>query len=171
MNRTRMWIAGLGVTALGALLMAQGSGAGENKEVVAAVDKIAEAFKKGSKDVAKQQADALAKKTEEIIDVMDLMKPRKKSGVGVGEKPGAINPDGIEQMLLKLGRDAPPAGTLAKEAAAYEQMGYRVAAIAEVAHAKAPGKDSGKKLKKDWISWSNDMRDAALELSAAAKAK
>jgi hypothetical protein len=171
MNRMRMWAAGLAVAALGVILVAQGGRAGENKEVVAAVDKIAEAFKKGSKDAAKQEGQALAKKTEELLDVMDLLRPRQQGGVGVGDKPGAIIPDGIEQMLLKIGRDAPPPGTLNKDAGAYEQMAYRLAAIAEVAIAKAPDKDMGKKLKKDWITWSSDMRDAALELSAAAKSK
>jgi hypothetical protein len=166
-----MWIAGLAVAALGAFLVAQGSRGGENKEVATALDKIAEAHRKGGKDAAKQQGEALAKKTEELLEVMDMFAPRKRGGFGVGEKPNAIIPDGIEQMLIKIGRDAPAAGTLNKDSAAYEQMAYRTAAIAEVALAKAPAKDMGKKLKKDWISWSNDMRDAALELAAASKSK
>jgi cytochrome c556 len=40
-----------------------------------------------------------------------------------------------------------------------------------VAKAKAPEKDEGAKKKKDYLEWAGDMKKAAQELAAAAKAK
>jgi hypothetical protein len=171
MKRHRMGIIGLAVTALAAFCVAQGTGAGENKEVVSAIDKIAAAHKKGDKAAAEKEGQAVGKKLQELYEAMDLMKPRKKDGVGVGAKPGAITPDGIEQMLLKIGRDAPSPAFMNKSSDALEEMAYRIAGIAEVALAKSPAKDKGKQLVKDWVEWSKDMRDSALELAAASKAK
>src|SRR5437588_695479 len=48
---------------------------------------------------------------------------------------------------------------------------YIVAAVAEVSKNKAPKADMGKKTKKDWMTWSNDMQEAAFKLADAAKAK
>ena len=171
MRRHRMGMIGLAVTALAAFCVAQGTGAGEKNQVLSDIDKIAAAHKKGDKAGAEKEGQALAKKLQELYEAMDLMKPRKKDGSGVGAKPGAITPDGIEQMLLKIGRDAPTPGFMGKSADALEEMGYRIAAIAEISLAKAPTKDQGKKLVKDWVEWSKDMRDAGLELAAASKAK
>ena len=172
MSKTRIWIAGTMVAAVaGAIVLSGPSGAGENKEIRDGLDKIAATLQKGDKAGAKAQAEALAKKVDDIAEAMDLFKPRKKNGWGVGDKAGAVNPDGIEQMLLKIGRDAPAAGTLNKENAAFEQMGYRIAALALLATAKAPEKDMGKKTRKDWMGWSNDTVDAGLAIAAAARAK
>ena len=38
-------------------------------------------------------------------------------------------------------------------------VAYRIAGIAAVSLAKAPTKDQGKKLVKDWVEWSKDMAD------------
>ncbi len=175
MSQARMWIMGTLAVAVGGALWLSGmgsvTGAGENKAISDGVDKIAAALQKGDKEGAKKQADALAKKIEDFGEAMDLFKPRKKGGLGVGDMPGAIMPDGIEQMLLKIGRDAPAASALAKNAGAYEQMGYRIAAIGLVAHAKAPTANQGKKTVKDWHSWSEDTVTGGLSLAAAAKAK
>jgi cytochrome c556 len=172
MKRTHMWVAGLAVIALGAFLAAQGSSrAGENKELLSAMNKLVDSLKKGDKAGAQKQAEAIAKQIEEVHEVMDLYRPRNKGGWGVGDKPKAITPDGIEQMLLKIGRDAPTANTLKKDGDALEQMAYRAAAIAEVAIIKAPKQNMGKKLVKDWVEWSKDQRDASLALAAATKAR
>jgi hypothetical protein len=171
MRRHRMGMIGLAVTALAAFCVAQGTGAGEKNPVQGEIDKIAAAHKKGDKAAAEKEGQAVSKKLEELYEAMDLMKPRKKEGFGVGSKPGAIVPDGIEQMLLKIARDAPTPGFMNKSGDALEEMAYRIAAIAEISLAKAPTKDQGKKLVKDWVEWSKDMREAALELAAASKAK
>lgn len=171
MNKAPVWFAAASLAALGAFLLTGQSGAGDNKELQGSIDKVAAALQKGDKDGAKKQAEAVSKKIEELYEAMDLFKPRKKGGFGVGDKPGAINPDGIEQMLIKIGRDAPAKGTLNKDAAAYEQLGYRTAALGLIAHARTPAKDMGKKTRKDWMAWSDEMVDAGLMLAAAAKAK
>ena len=62
-----------------------------------------------SPDVAKQ-AETLAKKLDDIADAMDLFKPRKKNGFGVGKTPGAINPDGIEQISFRGTQVSAPRG-------------------------------------------------------------
>lgn len=171
MRRHRMGMIGLALAGLAAFCVAQGSGAGENNEVAGLVDKIAAAHKKADKAAAAKEGQAVGKKLEELYEAMDLMKPRAKGGFGVGAKKGAIVPDGIEQMLLKVARDAPTPGFMNKSSDALEEMAYRIAGIAEVSLAKAPTKDQGKKLVKDWVEWSKDMRDSALELAAASKAK
>jgi cytochrome c556 len=172
MRNARIWIAGALVTALvGAVVLSNTSRAGENKALLDSIDKIAETLKKGDKDGAKQQAEALAKKLEDLYEAMDLFKPRKKGGFGVGDKPGVVLPDGIEQMLIKIGRDAPAAGTLNKNSEALEQMGYRTAAIGLIALAKTPATDKGKQTRKDWTDWTNEMVDSGIALAAAAKAK
>jgi hypothetical protein len=164
---------------LGALILALASGiylssqatAGGDKAVQQGVLKIAALLKKGDKDAAKSEAQALAKKVDELEDLMNVFKPRKKGGIGVGATPGGIIPDGIEQKLITLGRDAPGAAAMAKEASALEDMGYVIAAVAEVSKAKAPKQNMGKKTIKDWNTWSNDMHDAGIKLAEAAKAK
>lgn len=173
MSKNRIWIGGATVAALALALVLSGtSGAQDNKDLKESVDKIAAALQKGDKEGAKKLAEALAKKTEDIAEVMDLFKPRKKHGFGVGEPGSKIEPDHMDQMYVKLsGPNPPAAATLTKNAAALEQMAYRTAAIGLISIAKAPEKNSGKKTRKDWITWSTDMNDGALALAAAAKAK
>ena len=95
----------------------------------------------------------------------------RRNGFGVGKTPGAINPDGIEQMLLKIGRDVPAAGFLNKESAALEEMGYRIAALGMIANVKGPPKVGAKGTAKDWNGWSSDTVAGGLAVAAAAKAK
>jgi hypothetical protein len=167
-TKARIWLAGAAVVALITSLYQAGRGtAGEDAAIRDAIAKIAAAIEKGDDDTAKSEAKALAKKIEEIDVVMDLMKLRKKDGtggVGVGKKPGAIQPDGIDLKLQKIGRDAPGQATVNKEAAALEKLAYQVAAIAEVAINKPP-KDKAKL----WIGWAKDLRKAAPEFAKAAK--
>src|SRR5437870_3761873 len=84
---------------LGVFLTDRGTGpvhAAQNKGVTDDILKIADSIKKGLPGAAKAQAAALANKVVGVDDVMDVFKPRKKNGLGVGKKPGAIVPDGIE---------------------------------------------------------------------------
>jgi hypothetical protein len=171
MSTTRIWIAGAVFAAVGAaVLLPYTSGAGENKALRDGIDKIAAALQKGDTDAAKKEADALAKKTEELVEMMDLFKPRKKDGFGIGPTPGAVAQDGIEQMIQHLQRDVPPAATLKKNSAALEQMAYRTAAMALITHAKPVQKAATGAGRKEWNDWANDMFDGSLKLAAAAKA-
>lgn len=175
MSKTRIWMtAAMVATVSGAVYLAGHIGAGEaNKTLQDNVDKIAAALQKGEKDSAAKIADALGKKLteDEFAEAMGLFKPRKKGGFGVGEKPGAITPDGIEQMLLKIARDAPAAGTMKKDGDALEKMGHRIAALGLLAKAKGPTSTGGKKTKKDWDAWSSDMAESGSAVAAAAKAR
>ena len=70
-----------------------------------------------------------------------------------------------------MGKTAKKQNEIDKESADLAEMAYRIAAIAEVAHAKPPEKDEPKKKKKDWMEGSADMKKAAVELADASKAK
>lgn len=158
---------GLGLLAGGIGFILAGMGqAGDDKAAKEGILKIADAIAKGE-DVS-SHAKALAKKIEEIDEIMNLMRPRKggKGGLGVGSKPGAITPDGIELKLVQMGRDAPSAAAVAKQAEALEKMAHIVAAIAEVTMARPD-----KKKPKNWVKYAKEMRDAAPKLAEAAKAK
>ncbi|MCS7044838.1 MAG: cytochrome c [Gemmataceae bacterium] len=170
-SSARFWLAGTLVAAVGiAGLMVATISAGDSKALASEIDKIAAALKKGDKEGAAKEAEALAKKIEEVAEAMDLLKPRKKGGLGVGDKPGAVAQDGIEQMLIAIGRDAPAAGTLKKNAEALEQMAYRIGAIGLVTHAKPIQKAATGANRKEWNGWSNDMVEGSAKLAAAAKA-
>lgn len=170
-KQARGWLAGVAVCALALGLFATGLGRAGGGDLKADIQKVAKAFAKGDAAEAKQLAQGVGKSIEELHEMMDLMRPRTKKGLGVGAKAGVVTPDGIELKLIALGRDAPGAATLNKEAKALEEMGYVVAAIGEITAVKAPAKDKGKQKKSDWVEWSNDMRDGALELAKAAKSK
>jgi len=174
MNRARGWLVGLGLLALGLVITLAGRSTGGEEKYKKSVLKIAAAIEKGNSAAAQAEAKALAKSLkdfDEIEDVMSVFKLREKNGIGVGTKPNAIIPDGIELKLLAIGRDAPGQATVNKEAEALEKMSYVIAAVAEVAIARPPDKDEGKKKKKDWLEWSASMEKAALDLAAAAKTK
>jgi hypothetical protein len=170
---TRAGVTAAAALALGGLLLVGERGAADDDKANRdAVDKIADAFEKGKAEDAAKQAEALAKKHEDVHEVMDLFKKRKKGEFGVGDKPGAIVPDGIELKLLEMGRDAPTAAQAAKESAALQRMAYRTAAIVEFALAKGPpGPDKDGATKKLWVESSKAGRDAALELAKAAREK
>jgi hypothetical protein len=167
-------IVGLVALSCGWVLLSARADDDDDKAIHDGVLKIAAALEKGDKASAPKLAAAIAKKVEEAGDVMDLMAVRKKDGkggLGVGNKPGAIVPDGIEQMLISLGRDGRSSAKAEKEAEALEQMAYRIAAVMEVALQKTPDKAVGAKTPKLWRESATMARNAALELAAAARQK
>ena len=173
MSNVRGWVVGAVGLALTIGLLTQGglsTAADDNKEAVEGVQKLAAALEKKDSDGAKKLAGELGKKVQ-MEDLMHLFALRTKRGLGVGSKAGAINPDGIERKLTDLAKKPLPPKQLADEAQALTEMGYSMAALACVASAKPPDKDEGKKKKKDWITWSEELRDASLQLATAAKDK
>jgi hypothetical protein len=153
-------------------LVSRGTAADEEKEVRDSVEKLADAFAKKDTATAKTQGDAIAKKIEEVAEVMDLLKPRGDGGLGVGPKPGAITPDGIEKKLIEMGKKPVTPAQATSQADALARMGDEVAAVAEVAQHKCPvKKKEGPKDPKDWQTWTEDMRQGGLDLADAAKAK
>jgi cytochrome c556 len=146
--------------------------ADSEKEMRAGVLKLADALEKKDKN-AKKMAEDLAKKIDDLEELMHVFSLRtaKGGGVGVGSKAGAISPDGIEQQIITLGKKPLDKAKLDAEADDLVRMAYVAAAVGEITIAKPPLKDEGKKKKKDWIKFSEDSKTAALELAAAAKGK
>lgn len=172
-NKVRMFFAML---LLAATLMfitatAPSRAAGE-KDLRPEVVKIADQFKAGKADDAKTTSAKTAKQFEEMADLMHLFRPRSKGGLGWSRKSITNNPpeDGLEKKIQNLAK-TPPAN-VAKEAPAAEEAAYDLAAMAELIKNKAPAKDmSGGKTKKAWTDWSDQMREASLELAKAAAGK
>src|SRR5262245_44975368 len=82
------------------------------------VKKLADQVGKTDWEVLSKEGQVIANKlidnTVERMDVMQVFKYRKKgrpgvSGIGIGETPGAIVPDGIEAKILKLTKVVQPA--------------------------------------------------------------
>ena len=154
--------------AVGVWLFVAGQGdAAQDAALKDGVLKIAATLKKGDSAAADNQAKSLAKKVEDLADLMELFKKRDKGGIGVGLKAGVAVPDGIETKLVAMGRDAPAGSTLKKEAEALEEMGYVVAAMAKVTKSRPIAKVKTK----EWNTWCDDMATGGLKLSAAAKSQ
>jgi hypothetical protein len=171
-SHVRGWIIGVTGLTLGIGLLSQATtgSAADSKELLGEVQKIANALEKKDASGAKKMAEDVAKKND-LEDIMHLFGLRTKGGFGVGPKAGTITPDGIERKLTELAKKPLGAKELGDEAAALTDMGYRMAALATVAHAKPPAKDEGKKKKKDWVAWSDELRTISLDFAAAAKDK
>jgi len=173
-SRLSLTLASMAV-AVGLIYLVSGGSAGEPTDIKASVVKIGESFKK-DQAAGTTDAQAYAKKldkNEAVADVMNLFQARKaggKGGLGVG-KMGTVTPDGISVKLISLGRDVPSAATLTKEGDALEEMGYNIAAIAEITAAFPPTKDVGKQTKADWLKLTAEVRDSGIKLAEAAKSK
>jgi Cytochrome C' len=151
MKRPASWAAILAAGFLASWFLTEAgrTGAADDYDPREPVVKLASALEKKDKD-AKEQA---------------------KKGLGVGLKAGVVMPDGIEKKIEVLADKPLAAKALGDESESLQQMGYAMAAIAEVSLAKPPEKDVGKKKVKDWVKWSEDLRDASLQLAEAAKKK
>lgn len=163
-------LAGVAVLALGLCLLGAGTAADDKKDVREAVLKVAADLEKGNASAAKDGAKQIAKDFE-LDEAMHLFQLRSKKGLGVGDKPGAVMPDGIEAKFINLGKKALPAKQLDKEADALAKAAYVSAALGEIAGHKAPEKKEKNKDPKDWVAWSKEMSATSLELAKAAKAK
>jgi hypothetical protein len=146
--------------------------ADEDKELRDNVLKLAAMMGTNNAGANDQAARAIADKVDDIEPVMDLMKPRKDGGIGVGAKPGAITPDGIEKKIIDMDKKPLSQAQVNQQGDALQKMADQVAAISVVAQYKCPvKKKEGDKDPKDWDQWAKDMHKFALELSGAAKAK
>jgi hypothetical protein len=169
--KVRYLIVGITLAAmLGFVYLAAPALAGDGKDIPATVRKIADLIKKKDNDGAQKTAAKAAKNIEELSDLMHMFRPRNKGGLGVGEK-AMPNPtkDGIEVYLRDLARDVP--ATIAKQSESLEATGFWIASMGELSLAKAPTKDQGKKTKKAWNTYSNDMREAGIAFAKAAGTK
>jgi hypothetical protein len=172
-------VRGLGA---GAVLLAVGIGwlgimgsglAADEKEQIALTRKIAEAIQKKDTAAAKKLAEAGKNKFSDLEDVMHMLQPRtgKSGGLGVGSKPGAITPDGIEDQVEFLGKKALDQKQLDERADALAQMGYDIAAVLQIALNKKPELGGGAKTQANWNKFSEAGQKAALEFAETAKKK
>lgn len=151
----------------------------DDKALRETIDQLAEVAAKNPDNLRKEATAAAKKigKMDDIADEMYLLKKRMLKGEkvtggwGVGAKPTGKPDDGIEARLINLGKKAPTAAELSRDAADLEQLAYRVAAIAEITLIKAPTKKQGNKDPKDWKEQSEEMSKAALEFAKAVKTK
>jgi hypothetical protein len=140
----------------------------DSKKATETLRKVAKAFG-GGKEADKADVETLTKL--DLGESMHKFKPRDKGGFGIGDKPGAISPDGIQSKVEALGKRKLTAAAVTKEADAIAQMALEVAAISVAATAHAPKKKEPGKDPKDWKQWTVEMKDSAVELNKAAKAK
>jgi len=160
------------ILGIGSLTSAERSNAAQAKGLADTIGKIAAAVDKGDMEGAKKLAAACAKDSEwEEFMHLFVLRSHKKPGLGVGDKAGAITPDGIEKKLMKLAENPLSDKDLGAESAALVKMGNDMTALTLVTLAKPPEKDDGKKKKKDWIVWSEVLLKASQEFTAAAKYK
>jgi hypothetical protein len=123
--------------------------------------------------VGKQKWDDLSRdgqvigSTYSLLDVMTVFKKRKPGpgvgGIGVGDKPGAIVPDGIEPKLISLSKRVGPADL--DKAADLKRMAQIAAAVASVAthlpneNARATPADTMK-----WQEFARETYESSLDL-------
>ena len=165
--KARSYVVGAIVLASGLWLMTVNAGsAADEKAVQDAVLRVADLLAKNDHDGAKKEAAAVAKKYEDLQEIMSVFKLRSKKGVGIGSTAGSIKPDGIEALFQNMEKKGPAQ----KDAAAVERSAYISAAVALIAVDKCPVQKKEKdKDPKEWKQWSEDMRKASLELAAALK--
>lgn len=108
------------------------------KELRARLETLADLVARDERVEARDLAGEIAKSCQ-YEHLMPLFLPRGKGdegkgqGLGIGSTPGAIRPDGIEQMLLRLEQEAP-----AVDLAALMPMTHQLVAIALVMDAIGP---------------------------------
>jgi hypothetical protein len=142
-------------------------GRAADDKATATVLKVAGLFAKKDAAEARKEAKAAANDLE-LEDVMNVLKLRSKKGMGIGPKPNAVRPDGIEALLINWEKRVQPQ-LLTQHTAALERMAYVTAAVGAIAANKPPAGKKGKL--SDWKKWSEDMQKYSLELADAIKAK
>jgi hypothetical protein len=149
--------------------------AADIKEAAKATDalkKLIDAIEtnKDAKEIAKL-ADELNKKTDLKHIMWAAYKPREKGGLGVGAKPGAIRPDGIEAKIISMSKKPLPAKQLQNESEELIKMAEVSRAIAEIADRNKPQKDEPKKPKADWPKYNDLQKKSSKDVIDAVKAK
>ena len=140
------------------------------------IKKLADQVGKKNWDELAKEGQAVAKKHDDLADIMNVFKPRSKnakvSGIGVGDTPGAIIPDGIEQKIIRM---AGTVGVTEKDlakAAALKRMSQIAAAVAAATVHKPNDKaQKNAASMRQWKDWSKEMHDSAQDLIKALEAK
>lgn len=168
----RKYATGLGV----GLVLLVGVGlvalrAAEDKPVQADTKKLADEVGTKDWDALAKAGAPLAKKYQ-LDDIMHQFKPRgakKNAGIGVGNTPGAIKPDGIELKLNNMTKRVTI--TDVKNAKDLQRMAEISAAIAGIiVNQQPPGMGAGKN-PAAWKKHSKDMYARSKDLIKALNGK
>jgi hypothetical protein len=172
------------LAALGLSLVAANRGQGrdddDDKEpdprarvVRADVLKLTDKIAAGAKAAEVQEAAEEIAKRHDWEFVMQTLYPRAKGGIGVGGKPGAIRPDGIELKLIAIGNPAPKWQLSEKDLTAQKddlvRMAQATLAIGRLAPSYAPKKDSPGRPIKAWLDFSEELQTKSQDLIDAVK--
>jgi hypothetical protein len=137
--------------------------------------KVLPKWPEGGRRGAKAQMDALGKYPEDISDLMDVFKTKGKGGEGIAPAlqsnlrlKGALN--GIEEKIRDLAKKKLTDAKVGNEAEELALLGYKTAVFGELTDLHTPPR-KGKGAPKDWHELSERMRDAGVELAAAAAKK
>jgi hypothetical protein len=140
----------------GAWLLAKDAGTIESASAKHMVDQIANYKKRnGRPTLEKRRPVDIKKAVEELGDAMVVFDKTEKGG------------EGLERDLLILGQQKKPF-TAAQMSDKHLLLANKAALIAEVARAFD---DLAKNQKKDWLKWTDEMRQGAIDLAGAVKAK
>jgi hypothetical protein len=145
-----------------------------DRGAAADIQKLADLVAKNDDAALAKQAEALARKYKNLSEFMSLLKPRseKGGGLGVGKKPGAIEPDSIEAKTAALAKKAPSSAELDGQEGDLVRMAQVMIAIAEVAKHKCEvNKKVGYLDPMDWQRWLQGMQKSSQDLAEAIKAK
>jgi hypothetical protein len=125
----------------------------------------------------KKDAEALKTKyPDKLKKIMWVFKPRMEDGeggFGIGPKPGAYNPDGIETYIAFKSnpmRGKVTAAELKNGADDFNRMADITIAMSEVSHQFTPTKKEPDKDPKDWTKLTDEMKKGAEDLKGAVKA-
>jgi hypothetical protein len=139
----------------------------DEKDVKAAEDIVTKAA--GNPAAMKKAGDEVMAKKLGLKAAMYSFKLRSAGGIGVGDKAGAITPDGIEAKLINLSKKEMPKAAVTKEGPDLEKAAQVAETMSYVAEAFTPKKKVGDKDPKDWTMFTQDMRTSSADLAAAAK--
>ena len=138
-----------------AMLLVKNAGTYDSDSMKKVVERIANYTKQKSAPTAEPGRIDLKKFVEELGDAMVIFDKPDKGG------------EGLERDLLILGQRKKPF-TPAEMSDKVLIMADKAALIAQVARAFD---DLGKNQKTDWLKWSDQMRQGAIDLAGAVKAK
>ena len=122
------------------------------------------------RDMTKAAA-ALAKE-HSLEATHKLLKPKNKGGIGIGRLIGAGHKDSIELLIRDYAIKGPTRTEVLDYGDEIVKAGRITLAIAEMTPNWVPAKaDPGGRTRKLWMESSKMMKDSAIELITAAKAK
>jgi hypothetical protein len=138
------------------------------------IRRLADRVAKKNDAALKAEGEALAKKYQNLGQLMSLFKKRtpQEGGLGVGKEAGAIHPDGIEAKIKALAQKAPSTAELEEQSDALLRMTQVTIAVAEVTKHKCEvDKKVGYLDPLDWNRWSEGMQQSSLDLADAVRNK